>query len=60
MTEEEIQKYVTFFEEQLDKKVLPISSVSGRNIDILKNLLFKSLIAKNKLGQKYGREKLLI
>ena len=43
MTEEEIQKFVTFFEEQLDKKVLPISSVSGRNIDILKNLLFKSL-----------------
>ena len=43
MTEEEIQKYVTFFEEQLDKKVLPISSVSGRNIDTLKNLLFKSL-----------------
>ena len=43
MTEEEIQKYVTFFEEQLDKKVLPISSVSGKNIDILKNLLFKSL-----------------
>lgn len=43
MTEEEIQKYVTFFEEQLDKKVLPISSVSGRNIDQLKALMLRSI-----------------
>lgn len=43
MSEEEIQKYVNFFEAQLDKKVLPISSVSGRNMDTLKNLMFKSL-----------------
>ena len=42
LTEEEIQKFVTFFEEQLDKKVLPISSVSGRNLDTLKNLMLKS------------------
>ena len=42
LTEEEIQKFVTFFEDQLDKKVLPISSVSGRNLDTLKNLMLKS------------------
>lgn len=43
MTEEEIEKFQTFFEEQLDRKVLPISSPSGRNIDILKNLMLKTL-----------------
>ncbi len=43
MTEEEIEKIQRFFEEALDKKVLPISSVSGRNIDIVKSLMFQSL-----------------
>lgn len=43
MTEEEIIKYVSYFEEQLDKKVLPLSSVSGRNISELKALMFKSI-----------------
>lgn len=43
MTEEEIQKFVTFFEGQLDKKVLPISAVSKRNIDELKGLMLKCL-----------------
>lgn len=43
MTEEEIQKFQSFFEEQLDKKVLPISAVSGRNIDVLKALMLKCL-----------------
>lgn len=42
MTEEEIEKFKTFFEKTLDKKVLPISSVSGRNIDNLKNLMWKA------------------
>lgn len=41
MTEEEINKYKTFFEEQLDKKVLTISSVSGDSLDDLKGLLFR-------------------
>ncbi len=41
MTDEEIEKYKVFFEEQLDKKVLPISSVSGDSMDNLKGLLFK-------------------
>jgi GTP-binding protein len=43
MTEVEIQKFQTFFEEQLDKKVLPISGVSGRNIETLKHLMLKSI-----------------
>ena len=41
MTEEEISKHVKFFEEQLDKKVLPISSVSGKNIEMIKSLMLK-------------------
>jgi GTP-binding protein len=43
MTEEEITKYQTFFEAQLDRKVMPISGVSGRNIDNLKALMIKCI-----------------
>ena len=43
MSEEEIVKYNKFFEEQLEKKVLPISAVSGRNIDVLKALMLKAI-----------------
>lgn len=43
MTEEEIEKFQNFFEEQLGKKVLPISGVSGRNIDKLKQLMLKTI-----------------
>lgn len=43
MTEEEIEKYRVFFEEQLDRKVLPISSVSGYNMDQLKHLMQRVL-----------------
>lgn len=43
MTEEEIEKFQKFFEEQLDKKVLPISGVSGRNIDVLKALMVQCI-----------------
>ena len=43
MTEEEITKFQTFFEKELDKKVLPISGVSGRNIDTLKILMLKCI-----------------
>lgn len=42
MTEDEIKKFKDFMEENLDKKVLPISSVSGRNIEELKNLMLKT------------------
>lgn len=48
MTEEEISKFVKYFEEQLDKKVLPISSVSGRNINEVKNLMVRVLEAEKK------------
>lgn len=43
LTEEEIQKYVIFFQDHLDKKVLPISSVSGRNLDILKSIMLRTI-----------------
>lgn len=43
MSEEEIEKFQKFFEEQLDKKVLPLSSVSGRNVDLLKRLMLKAI-----------------
>jgi len=43
MSEEEIQKFQAFFEEQLDRKVLPISAVSGKNIDLLKRLMLKAI-----------------
>lgn len=43
MSDEEIKKFQDFFEEQLDKKVLPVSAVSGRNIDILKSLMIKCI-----------------
>ncbi len=42
MTEEEIEKFRSSMEESLDRKVLPISGVSGRNIDILKQLMLKT------------------
>lgn len=42
MTEEEIEKFRSSMEEQLDRKVLPISGVSGRNIDILKQIMLKT------------------
>ena len=41
MTDQEISKFQTYFEQQLDKKVLPISGVSGKNIDTLKSLMFR-------------------
>jgi GTP-binding protein len=43
MTEEEIAKFVSFFEQNLDRKVLPISSVSGKSIDDLRGLLVRLL-----------------
>lgn len=42
MTEEEIEKFRSTMEEQLDRRVLPISAVSGRNIDLLKQLMLRT------------------
>ena len=42
MTEEEIEKFVSYMELELDKKVLPISAVSSRNLDILTTLMLKT------------------
>ena len=49
MTDEDVEKFVQFFEEQLDKKVLPLSSVSGRNIEMVKSLMLKCV---NQIKQK--------
>ena len=43
MTEDEIERFVKYFENQLDKKVLALSSVSGRNVDTLKTLMLQSI-----------------
>jgi GTP-binding protein len=53
MTDEEEQLYVATLEENLQKKVLPISSVTGKNIEKLKFIISKTLEAK-KFGE--GRE----
>lgn len=42
MTEEEISKFQSEMEKHTDKKVLPISSVSGRNIELLKTIMLKT------------------
>ena len=44
-----LKKFAEFFEEQLDKKVLPLSSVSGRNIEMVKSLMLKCV---NQIKQK--------
>jgi GTP-binding protein len=50
MTEEEINKFVVEMESQLDKKVLPISSVSGLNLDVLKRIMLKTKYAKTNIN----------
>ncbi|MCT4642120.1 MAG: GTPase ObgE [Bacteriovoracaceae bacterium] len=42
MSEDEISKFQKYMEESLEKKVLPISSVSGRNLEVLKRLMLKT------------------
>jgi GTP-binding protein len=42
MSKDEILKIQQFFEQTLDKKVLPISSVSRENLDLLKRLMLKT------------------
>lgn len=42
MSDEEIEEYRAFMEDRLQKKVLPISSVSGLNIDKLKRIMFQT------------------
>lgn len=43
MTEEEIERFRKILEEQVDRRVLPISAVSGRNIELLKEIMYKAL-----------------
>jgi GTP-binding protein len=42
MTEDEINRFQKAMEEHSDKKVLPISAISGRNIDLLKRIMLKT------------------
>lgn len=42
MSEEEIQSYVDYLSKELDKKVLPLSSVSHRNIELLTKIMIES------------------
>lgn len=42
MSEEEIKKFQVALEEHTDKNVLPLSSVSGRNLDLLKSIMLKT------------------
>ena len=45
MSEEEIKEFQDYFEETLERKVLPISGVSGRNIETLKRLMLRAKAA---------------
>lgn len=47
MTDDEIDRFQKFFEESLQKKVLPVSAVSGKNIEALKNLMWKTIELKD-------------
>ncbi len=42
MLYEDLEEFVDLFEKQLDKKVLPISAVSGKNLDVLKRIMLKT------------------
>ncbi len=43
MSEEEIEKFQRFFESELDKKIIPLSAVSGRNVDTIKHVMLKAI-----------------
>ncbi len=47
ISEENTEKFTNFLEKTIKKKVLAISSVSGKNLDILKRLMLKSLTSKD-------------
>jgi len=47
MSEEEIKRFKDEIEKHIDKKALAISSVSGRNIDLLKTLMLKTKETRN-------------
>lgn len=42
MSDEEIEKFKNYFEEQLDKSVLPISAVSNKNLQQLSSLMLQT------------------
>lgn len=56
MSEEEIQHFQQYMEENVQKKCLPISSVSGRNLDLLKRIMLKTKHVKNDKEQNKQEE----
>ena len=52
MDEDTVNLFVSYLEENLGKKVLPISSVAGRNIDKLVHIMGKSIDVDKKLASK--------
>lgn len=59
MSEEEIARFKAAMEEHLDKNVLVISSVSGRNLDLLKRLMLKTKAIKENNGESIHTERSL-
>ncbi|MCY4524158.1 MAG: GTPase ObgE, partial [Halobacteriovoraceae bacterium] len=51
MTDREISNFQSFFGKNLSQKALPISSVSGKNLDILKILMFEALTEQKEIKQ---------
>jgi GTPase len=51
MSEEEVTKFQAVMTEHLDKKILPISSVSGRNLDTLKEIVFQTKFTAEELKE---------
>ncbi len=43
MSDEEVKIYKDFFEQALDKNVLPLSAVAGKNVEKLKKLMLKGV-----------------
>lgn len=59
MSEDEIERFKAAMEQHLDKNVLVISSVSGRNLDLLKRLMLKTKSVKEQNGQSLHTERSL-
>lgn len=56
MSEEDIRRFTSFFEEQLDKKVMYISAVSGKNLHELKMLMYRA-VSKERIRERTSEER---
>ena len=57
LSEEEEKKFQEFFEYKLDKKVLPISAVTGKNITLLKRIILQALNEEKEQEKKEEKKK---